>query len=198
MWKYEYLFALVGTIRSSVSLFRNVVTIFRNGGTDSLHFKKGNGPSNFCYIGCSLLRYSLTRSFVTSFLRSRFLRYFSLSERVDLSTNPQTLLWQRNSGLLGSHKGGLLVSKSRVLPGYDWALAGSVYGLPALDIMPFSRSHAFVIIVLSIFVPRPWWTSTRNSTSRRRRRGRPRTTRATLSRLTWNLVLTPIALKLDR
>ena len=66
----------MGTVRSSVPPLRNAVTVFRNGGTDSLHFKKRNGPSNFRYISGPFLRYNLVRSSVPPFLR-----YFPLSER---------------------------------------------------------------------------------------------------------------------
>ena len=70
----------MGTVRSSVPPLRNAVTISRNGGTDSLHFKKCNGPSNFRYISGSFLRYNLVRSSVPPFLR-----YLCLSERVCLA-----------------------------------------------------------------------------------------------------------------
>ena len=66
----------MGTVRSSVPPLRNAVTVFRNGGTDSLHFKKRNGPSNFRYISGPFPRYNLVRSSVPPFLR-----YFQLSER---------------------------------------------------------------------------------------------------------------------
>ena len=66
----------MGTVCSSVPPLRNAVTVFRNGGTDSLHFKKRNGPSNFRYISGPFPRYNLVRSSVPPFLR-----YFQLSER---------------------------------------------------------------------------------------------------------------------
>ena len=70
----------LGTVRSSVPPFRNAVTIIRNGGTDSLHFKKWNEPSNFGYIGGPFLRYNLVHSSVPLFLLNKSLSECQLSQ----------------------------------------------------------------------------------------------------------------------